>query len=61
MTLGAATIEAATAASPAQRPAYTANTATYLAVKTPGVLAGCKDGAGYPLTVDTVDGRRPPG
>src|SRR5262249_38267805 len=30
-----------------------ANTATYLAVKTPGVLASCNDSKGYPLTVDT--------
>src|SRR5271165_103019 len=29
---------------------YPANTATYLAIKTPGVLAGCKDGANLPLT-----------
>ena len=32
---------------------YTSNMATYLAIKTPGVLAGCKDGAGLPLTVAT--------
>ena len=32
---------------------YTSNIATYLAIKTPGVLAGCKDGAGLPLTVAT--------
>ena len=31
---------------------FNANTATYLAIRTPGVLAGCKDGAGLPLTVD---------
>jgi hypothetical protein len=29
---------------------FSANTATYLAIKTPGVLAGCKDGANLPLT-----------
>src|SRR5271166_1009955 len=29
---------------------FTANTATYLAIKTPGVLAGCTDGANLPLT-----------
>jgi len=32
-------------------PTYTASIATYLAIKTPGVLSGCKDGAGLPLTV----------
>jgi len=32
---------------------FNANTATYLAIKTPGVLAGCTDGAGLPLTVNT--------
>jgi hypothetical protein len=32
---------------------YTSNMATYLAIKTPGVLAGCKDGANLPLTVAT--------
>jgi hypothetical protein len=32
---------------------FNANTATYLAIKTPGVLAGCTDGAGLPLTVAT--------
>jgi Bacterial Ig domain len=34
-------------------PTYTASMATYLAVKTPGVLAFCKDGANLPLTVNT--------
>ena len=33
---------------------YTANTAKYFKVNTPGVLAGCKDAAGYKLTVDTT-------
>src|SRR5271165_3019564 len=32
---------------------FNANTATYLAIKTPGVLAGCTDGANLPLTVAT--------
>ncbi|MHB8721757.1 MAG: choice-of-anchor D domain-containing protein [Steroidobacteraceae bacterium] len=32
---------------------YTANTSLYLAVKTPGVLAGCTDAAGYPLKLAT--------
>ena len=32
-------------------PTFNAVTSTYLAIKTPGVLAGCTDGAGLPLTV----------
>jgi hypothetical protein len=32
---------------------FTSNIATYVAVKTPGVLAGATDGAGLPLTVVT--------
>ena len=34
-------------------PSYTSSMATYLAVKTPGVLAGCKDAANLALTVAT--------
>jgi Bacterial Ig domain len=34
-------------------PPYTSNVATYLAIKTPGLLAFCKDGAGLPLSLDT--------
>lgn len=34
-------------------PSFTATNAAHLAVSTPGVLAFCKDSAGYPLTVDT--------
>src|SRR5271165_6192704 len=30
---------------------FNANTATYLAIKTPGILAGCKDAANLPVTV----------
>ncbi len=33
---------------------FNANMATYLAIKTPGVLAGCTDGAKLPLTVLTT-------
>jgi hypothetical protein len=33
---------------------FSANMATYLAIKTPGVLAGCTDAAHLPLTVDTA-------
>jgi hypothetical protein len=32
---------------------YTASTATYIAIKNPGVLTGAKDASGYPLKVDT--------
>jgi hypothetical protein len=49
VTLKAATIEAASNLKCAINPTFTANTATYLAVKTPGLLAGCTDAAGYPL------------
>jgi hypothetical protein len=34
-------------------PSYTASNSLHIAINTPGVLAGCKDGAGYPLTVVT--------
>jgi hypothetical protein len=33
---------------------FNAAMATYLAIKTPGVLANCKDAAGLPITVDTA-------
>ena len=33
---------------------WTASIAGYLAIKTPGVLAGCTDGAGLPVSVDTT-------
>jgi hypothetical protein len=52
VTLGAAGVEAASGIT-CTPPSYTANTATYLAVKTPGVLAGCTDAAGYQLSVIT--------
>jgi Bacterial Ig domain len=51
-TLGAAPIEAAGGIT-CLSPSYTSTMATYLAIKTPGVLAACKDGAGYPLTLVT--------
>jgi hypothetical protein len=35
-------------------PTYTAKTATYLAIKTPGVLAFCKDASNLPLTLNTA-------
>ena len=49
VTLSAATLEAASGITCSSQ-TFNANIATYLAVKTPGVLAGCTDGAGYPLT-----------
>jgi hypothetical protein len=35
-------------------PTFTAKMATYLAIKTPGVLAFCKDAANLPLTLNTT-------
>jgi hypothetical protein len=35
-------------------PTYTSNLATYLAIKTPGVLGFCTDKAGLPLTLNTA-------
>jgi len=52
VTLNAATIEADTGIS--MNPiTYTSNVASYLSIKTPGVLSVDTDGAGYPLTVVT--------
>jgi hypothetical protein len=50
-TLGAAPIEAASGITCTGPISYTSTMATYLAVKTPGVLTACKDAAGYPLTL----------
>ena len=53
VTLGAAPIEAASDIScPAS--AYSSTVATTLSIKPPGVLAGCKDAAGYPITVNAA-------
>jgi len=50
--LNAATIEnAAGITCTLPNPTYTSNVATTLSIKPPGVLAFCKDAAGYPLTV----------
>jgi hypothetical protein len=51
VTLGAATLETAANISCAGPTTFNSTMATYLAVKTPGLLATCKDAAGYPLTV----------
>ncbi len=52
-TLGAAPIEDASGITCSSAISYTSTMATYLAIKTPGVLGSCKDGKGYPLTVAT--------
>jgi hypothetical protein len=52
LTLSAATIETASNIS-CNAPSFSANTSTYIAVKTPGILASCTDAAGYPLTLAT--------
>jgi hypothetical protein len=54
VTLGGATIEAGsgiTCTIPPTAPTYTSNIATTLSIKPPGVLAFCKDAAGYPLSI----------
>ena len=51
VTLGAEAIESASGIT-CTNSSYTASTALTLKINTPGVLAGCKDAAGYPLTVD---------
>ena len=52
VTLGAATLESASGISCSfPSPAYTAQEAAYLKVPSPGVLAFCRDAAGYPLKV----------
>jgi len=53
VTLGAAPIEASVGIV-CTGSSFTSNVATYISVQTPGVLAGCRDTAGYPLTVDTT-------
>ena len=52
VTLGTATVEGASGIT-VPNSSYTAKTATYLAIKTPGVLTGAKDAANYPLSVAT--------
>ena len=53
VTLGLAPIEAASGITcPAS--AFSSTTATTLSIKPPGILAGCKDAAGYPLTVNAA-------
>jgi Bacterial Ig domain len=52
VTLGAGATETASGIT-LQSLTFNANMATYLAIKTPGVLAGATDGLKLPLTVDT--------
>ncbi|HEY6924622.1 MAG TPA: Ig-like domain-containing protein, partial [Steroidobacteraceae bacterium] len=52
VTLGAASVEAASGIV-CSAIAFNSNVASAMSIKPPGVLAACKDGAGYPLTVDT--------
>jgi hypothetical protein len=53
VTLAAAPIEAASGIV-CTTSSFTSKSSNFLSVKTPGVLASCKDNAGYPLTVDTT-------
>jgi hypothetical protein len=52
VSLGAATIEDGSNIS-CIAPSYTAKTAKYVSIARPGLLAGCTDKAGYPLSVNT--------
>jgi hypothetical protein len=52
VSLGAATIEG-TSGITCTAPSFNATISTFIAVKRPGLLEGCKDAAGYPLTVIT--------
>ena len=54
VTLGAATADTTAGITCTGPISFTSNSANFIAVKTPGVLATCKDTAGYPLTVDTT-------
>jgi len=53
VTLGAAPIEAVSGIA-CTASAYASTVATTLSIKPPGILAGCKDAAGYPLTVNAA-------
>src|SRR6266513_1821200 len=53
VTLGAAPLEAASGIT-CPNSAFTATVATTLSIKPSGILAGCKDAAGYPLTVNAA-------
>src|SRR5215469_2002917 len=53
VTLGAATIEAASGIT-CPNSTFPSTVATAVSIKPPGILAGCKDAAGYPLTVNAA-------
>ena len=53
VTLGAAPLEAASGITCANS-AFSATVASTLSIKPSGILAGCKDAAGYPLTVNAA-------
>src|SRR5437870_2081409 len=53
VTLGAAPIESASGIT-CPGSAFPSTVATTLSIKPPGILAGCKDAAGYPLTVNAA-------
>ena len=53
VTLGPATVEAATGIT-CSIPPYASKQSTYLKIASPGVLAFCRDAAGYPLNVAAV-------
>ena len=56
VTLGAAPMEANTGITCSGPFTFSSNVATTLSIKPPGVLASCKDAAGYPLTVGASSG-----
>src|SRR5262249_58040246 len=56
VTLGAAPIEAGTGITCSTPISFSSTVSTTLAIKPPGVLAFCKDAAGYPLTIDSSSG-----
>jgi hypothetical protein len=56
VTLGAAPIEAGSGIICSTPISFPSNVATTLSIKPPGVLAFCKDAAGYPLTIGSSSG-----
>lgn len=52
VTLGASTVLASDAGVSCTPVAFTSTVSTYIAIKTPGVLSGCTDGSGLPLSLD---------
>ena len=54
VTLGPAPIEAASGITCSAPSTYTSTLATTLSIKPPGILAFCRDAAGYPLTVNAA-------